>query len=150
MIRIYIFSDSHKHFSDFIAEYKKRLGKEIELCELKPCKKGSPEQIISTETDIMRQKLEHDTSYKIVLSPQWKNISTEEFSSILQEKKNYGDKVTFVIGGANGLDYNTLRNIIDFEISFGKMTFPHSLVLWLLLEQIYRSSQIQKGTLYHK
>lgn len=39
MIKIYIFADSHKHFSDAISEYTKRLGKKIELIELKPVKK---------------------------------------------------------------------------------------------------------------
>jgi hypothetical protein len=39
MIKIYIFADSHKHFSDAIAEYKKRLRKQIEIIELKPVKK---------------------------------------------------------------------------------------------------------------
>lgn len=39
MIKIYIFADSHKHFSSAISEYIKRLGKNIEVIELKPIKK---------------------------------------------------------------------------------------------------------------
>jgi hypothetical protein len=39
MIKIYIFADSHKHFSEAISEYKKRLGKQVEVIELKPVKK---------------------------------------------------------------------------------------------------------------
>ena len=57
MIKIYIFADSHKHFSEAIGEYKKRLGKMVEVIELKPIKKGSSEQIIALETQILKEKL---------------------------------------------------------------------------------------------
>lgn len=150
MIKIYIFADSHKHFSDAISEYKKRLGRNIEIIELKPVKKGNPEQIISAETEILQEKLQKESGYKMVLSPTGKNISTEKLSEIIESKKISGKKIIFAIGWANGLDYDILRNTIDFELSFWKMTFPHSLAFLLLLEQIYRCTEIEKGSGYHK
>jgi len=79
MIKIYIFADSHKHFTDAISEYKKRLSKQVEIIELKPVKKGTPDQIILAETEILSEKLKKVSAYKIILSPNGKNISTENF-----------------------------------------------------------------------
>lgn len=150
MIVIYIFADSHKHFSDAVSEYLKRLGKTVELRELKPVKKWSPEQIIASETEIIREKLSSERWYKIILSPNGKNISTEEFWKCIESQKNQGQKIIFVIWGANGLNYSILKNIFDMEFSLGKMILPHSLVLTVILEQIYRCSEIEKGSGYHK
>lgn len=150
MIKIYIFADSHKHFSSAISEYIKRLGKNIEVIELKPIKKWNPEQIITSETQILREKLEKEQSYKVILSPKGKNISTEQLANLIQDKKNSWEKISYIIGWANGLDYRALKDIVDFEMSFGAMTFPHSLAFLLLLEQIYRCSEIEKGSGYHK
>lgn len=150
MIKIYIFADSHKHFSDAVKEYTKRLGKQVELIELKPMKKWTPEQIITAETEILYEKLAKESAYKIILSPHGKNISTEELWSIIENRKNSGKKIVFAIGGANGFDYEVLASKIDLELSLGKMILPHSLALTILLEQVYRCSEIEKGSGYHK
>lgn len=150
MIKIYIFADSHKHFSSWIQEYTKRLGKHIEIIELKPVKKGTPEQIISAETQILIEKFSRETGYKIILSPKGKNISTKEFSKLIEKQKNSWQKILFAIGGANGLDYEKLELLADFELSLGKMTLPHGLALTMLLEQVYRCTEIEKGSWYHK
>ena len=150
MIQIYIFADSHKHFSESIQEYIKRLGKKVKIIELKPVKNGTSKQIISTETQEMIQKLQKDNSYRIVLSPTGKSMSTENINTLIENQKNRWNKMSFVIWWANGLDYTALRPYVDTELSLGKMTLPHSLALTVLLEQIYRCSEIEKGSKYHK
>ncbi len=150
MIKIYIFADSHKHFTDAISEYKKRLRNTAEIIELKPVKKWTPEQIIRSESELLRAKLQKERGYKIILSPCGKNISTDELWNIIEHQKNTGNTITFIIGGANGLDYSLLKNSIDFELSLGEMILPHSLALMILLEQIYRCAEIQRGSGYHK
>ncbi len=150
MIKIYIFADSHKHFSSAVDEYKKRLWKQVEIIELKPVKKWIPEQIISAETKILREKLDAQQWYKIILSPTGKNISTEKFRDIIETQKNSWNNIILAIGWANGLDYWLLKNSIDFELSLGHMILPHSLAFTLLLEQIYRCSEIERGSSYHK
>lgn len=150
MIKLYIFADSHKHFSDSVSEYKKRLWKQVEIIELKPIKKGTPEQIILSESQILEQRLVKDKGYKIILSPKGKNISTHEFLNIIESQKNAWNKIIIAIWGANGLDYSLLKKSIDFELSLGQMILPHSLAFTVLLEQIYRCSEIERGSGYHK
>ncbi len=150
MIKIYIFADSHKHFSDTIWEYIKRLWKQIDLIKLKPVKKGTPEQIILAESKILDERLKKEHAYKIILSPTGKNISTEGFRNIIESQKNSWNKIIIAIGWANGLDYSLLKNTFDFELSLGKMILPHSLALTILLEQVYRCSEIERGSGYHK
>jgi rRNA large subunit m3Psi methyltransferase RlmH len=150
MIKIYIFADSHKHFSDAVLEYKKRLWKKVEIIELKPVKKGTPEQIILAESKILHDRLQGEHGYKIILSPTGKNISTEEFCNIIETQKNFGKKIILAIGWANGLDYSLLKQSINLELSLGQMILPHSLAFTILLEQVYRCSEIERGSGYHK
>jgi 23S rRNA (pseudouridine1915-N3)-methyltransferase len=37
----------------------------------------------------------------------------------------------------------------DERWSLGKMTLPHSLAFLVMVEQIYRAKEIQKGSKYH-
>ena len=62
----------------------------------------------------------------------------------------YGNSnISFIIGGSLGLHKDVL-DIVDYRLSFSKMTFPHQLFRVLLLEQIYRSYKINNHEEYHK
>lgn len=150
MIEIYIFADSHKHFSEGISEYIKRLGKTVKIQEIKPIKKGNSKQIILAETEAVREKLLREEGYKILLSPGGGNISTENLWKLLETQKNSWNKITFIIWWANGLDYSLLQNSVNLELSLGNMILPHSLAFMILLEQIYRCNEIERGSGYHK
>lgn len=86
MICILCISDSDKHFTSAIAEYVKRLGKEVEIINIKPIKYGTKKQIIQKETHSMMKRLENKrfkNSKKILLSKEGKQVSTEKFVAIL-------------------------------------------------------------------
>lgn len=57
--------------------------------------------------------------------------------------------VCFVIGGADGLDAG-LKGRADWQISFGRMVWPHMLVRVMLAEQLYRAATILAGSPYHR
>ena len=57
--------------------------------------------------------------------------------------------VTFIIGSSFGLD-DSVKQQAYCKLSLSAMTFPHALASVMLLEQIYRAYQIDKGTGYHK
>lgn len=150
MIKIYIFADSYKHFEIPIKEYEKRLGKNLKLVKLKPSKNSNHNLVIKEETKNIIDKLKSENWYKIVLSPKWKNYSTEDFVKIINDKKMTFSDIIFVIGWAYGFDYDKLRDSVDLELNLWQMTMPHSLALLVLLEQVYRIWMIEKGTSYHK
>lgn len=60
-----------------------------------------------------------------------------------------GGTITFVIGGAYGLD-PTILKAADFTLSLSSLTFSHQLVRLVLLEQLFRAFSILHGTDYHK
>jgi 23S rRNA (pseudouridine1915-N3)-methyltransferase len=71
------------------------------------------------------------------------------FSRLLY--KGYEDgrsTVSFVVGGFAGLPQEIRAHYP--LISLSKMTFTHQMARLLLLEQIYRATEIKKGSSYHK
>ncbi len=150
MIKIYIFADSYKHFRGAIWEYQKRLGKAVQVIELKPIQHTPPQQIITKETSILKEKLQKETGYKIILSPNGKQVSTLALDTLIENQKNTGNDIVFAIWWAYGLDYVDIDDAVDIQISLGTMTLPHSLALTVLLEQLYRCREIQRGSRYHK
>jgi 23S rRNA (pseudouridine1915-N3)-methyltransferase len=57
--------------------------------------------------------------------------------------------LTFVIGGAEGLDEAVLARA-DHRLSLGKLTWPHMLVRGLLAEALFRAQCIRAGHPYHR
>ncbi len=141
------------YLDEGIEDYSKRLAKvcDLEIIEMKEqsTEKMEEEKIKDLEGKNILKKLDKD-SYKIVLDGLGKQFTSEEFSEMIKEVRDFKDgKLTFIIGGAFGLSEEVLKQA-DLVLSFSKMTFAHQLFRLVLLEQIYRSFEILKGTKYHK
>ena len=65
-----------------------------------------------------------------------------------------GSRLVFVIGGADGLPSELLtpNSAAKKEqlLSLSSLTFTHQFARTLLMEQIYRATEIRKGSGYHK
>jgi 23S rRNA (pseudouridine1915-N3)-methyltransferase len=62
-----------------------------------------------------------------------------------------GSRLSFIIGGAEGLPSELKSNRhCSTMISLSALTFTHQFARILLAEQIYRASEIRKGSAYHK
>jgi 23S rRNA (pseudouridine1915-N3)-methyltransferase len=68
------------------------------------------------------------------------------FSAFLEERRQAGMGVAFVIGGPFGAP--PLERV-DHRLSLGAMTLPHQLAWVVLLEQLYRAHKILAGEPYH-
>ena len=147
MIKIISFVDSFKHYAEPIKEFQKRMWKGVELVKLKPIKNWN---IIEKETDILVEMLKKEDWFKVVLNPNWKNLSTEEFYNLIEKKKQTYKNIVFIIGWANWIEYSKIKHLVNFELNFWKMIMPHILIILVLIEQLYRISMIKKWTAYHK
>jgi 23S rRNA (pseudouridine1915-N3)-methyltransferase len=67
------------------------------------------------------------------------------FSRFLEERRQNGRDVCFVIGGPKGLQLEG----IDHRLSLGPLTLPHQLARVVLLEQLYRGHKILAREPYH-
>jgi 23S rRNA (pseudouridine1915-N3)-methyltransferase len=84
-------------------------------------------------------------SYTVLLDVTGKTYDSVAFARWLEDRRQAGRDVCFVIGGA----YGTQLERCDAKLSFGPMTFPHQLARVMLLEQLYRAHKILAGEPYH-
>ena len=100
--------------------------------------------------------VDRDKGHQVVLlDPLGKTKTSEQFSSDMYKWLDQGgSRLVFVIGGAEGLP-SELKETRSGRprptlISLSAMTFTHQFARMLLIEQIYRASEIRKGSGYHK
>lgn len=86
--------------------------------------------------------------FVIVCDERGQNISSPEYSEILEKAFLNGREVVILIGGAYGFT-DEVRKKADFVWSFSKLVFPHQIARLVVAEQIYRASQIAVGGPYH-
>lgn len=68
-----------------------------------------------------------------------------QFSRFLEDRRQSGRDLCFVIGGPHGLDLDH----VDHRLSLGEITLPHQLARVVLLEQLYRGHKILAREPYH-
>ena len=104
-------ADSWHHFEKPIAEYEKRLQKELEMILLKPHKSGEIETIRKLDTENALEQLEkYSDSFVVFCDVLGKTLGdTKTFSSWLGQKIQTHKNVIFLIGGAYGLDSKLLK-----------------------------------------
>lgn len=85
----------------------------------------------------------------ILMDPNGELMTSERFSDFLAtELEAGGSRTTFIIGGADGIP-SSLRNKGPC-LSLSPLTFTHQMTRLILVEQIYRALEIQKGSDYHR
>lgn len=146
-----------KFLRDAIDEYSKRLSKYCKLEVIEVADEKTPDnasekeelQIKEKEGAQILSKIK-DNAYVIAMDLKGKTLSSEEFSSFIDNCGIQGNSnLVFIIGGSLGLSQDVL-NRAKYKLCFSKMTFPHQLFRVMLLEQIYRGFRIIKGEPYHK
>lgn len=88
-------------------------------------------------------------AYVVLLDKEGGMTSSEGFSGHVEQWRQKGGPLVFVIGSSHGVA-DALRQRADRKLSFSKMTFPHQLMRVLFLEQLYRAQTIRDGQTYHK
>ena len=85
----------------------------------------------------------------ILLDENGKLQSSKEFSSMFEQLILGSKTVNFAMGPADGFS-EELRTEATHILSLSKMTMPHELATVVFLEQLYRATEIIRGTPYHR
>ena len=120
-------------FADDVQHYQKLLAghTRLELIEVR-------------EDDHVPRRLP-DRAFVSLLHRDGEQPDSIQFSRFLEDRRQAGREVCFVIGGPHGLDLDH----VDHRLSLGAITLPHQLARVVLLEQLYRAHKILAGEPYH-
>ena len=134
-------------------EYAKRMPPECRLVlkEVKPIERAankSAESVMAQERARIEAVLPK-AGRVIALDERGTTMTTLELAQQLSIWQQHGGDVSFVIGGADGLDAEFKQNA-DQLLRLSSMTLPHGLVRVMLAEQLYRAWSILKNHPYHR
>jgi 23S rRNA (pseudouridine1915-N3)-methyltransferase len=120
-------------FADDVQHYQKLLAghARVELIELRD------------EEQLTRRI--PDRAWVSLLDREGDTYDSIAFSRFLEDRRQTGRDVCFVIGGPKGLELDD----VDHRLSLGPLTLPHQLARVVLLEQIYRGHKILAREPYH-
>jgi 23S rRNA (pseudouridine1915-N3)-methyltransferase len=121
------FADDVQHYQKLIARHAR-----VELIEVR-------------EDERVQARLPGDREFVCLLDAAGRAYDSVAFSRFLEDRRQSGRDLWFVVGGPRGLALEEA----DARISLGPMTLPHQLARVVLLEQLYRAHKILAGEPYH-
>lgn len=124
---------SDARMADLIEDYSKRLKSNLRI-EYHSSKLSDLEYVSKLPTNT------------ILLDEGGDLINSIEFSERFRKWQLSSEEINLAIGPANGFP----KELTNQRISLSKMTLPHELATVVLVEQIYRASEILRGTPYHR
>jgi 23S rRNA (pseudouridine1915-N3)-methyltransferase len=86
-----------------------------------------------------------ERDHLVLLASDGREFDSVELSRWLEQRRQDGRDLCFIIGGPRGLDLDQC----DTRLSLGRMTLPHQLARVVLLEQLYRAHKILAREPYH-
>lgn len=134
-------------------EYAKRMPPDcrIVLKEIKPVDRSgsrSAETVMAMERSRIEAVIPKG-SRVVALDERGKDLTSAELAKNLAQWQQGGTDVTFVIGGADGLD-GQFKQQATMLLRISSLTLPHGMVRVLLAEQLYRAWSITQNHPYHR
>ena len=120
------FSDDVQHYQRLLARHAR--VRQIEVREDEQVERRIPER-----------------AYVSLLDAGGRTYTSEDFARWVEERRQAGRDVCFVVGGPYGTDLERC----DHKLSLGAMTLPHQLARVVLLEQLFRAHKILANEPYH-
>lgn len=121
----------------------------FDVLEFAESRAGSVESRRLEEAKALRAAVP-GTDIVVALDEHGQSCTSEDLAHQLGRWRDDGKvAVTFVIGGADGLDPGFVRSA-KLALSFSPLTWPHQLVRIMLAEQLYRTTTILAGHPYHR
>jgi 23S rRNA (pseudouridine1915-N3)-methyltransferase len=120
-------------FADDVQHYQKLIARHAKL------------ELIEVREDEQVGRRVPERAFVSLLDRDGEQYDSVLFSRFLEERRQSGRDICFVVGGPYGLDLDN----VDHRLSFGPLTLPHQLARVVLLEQLYRGHKILAGEPYH-
>jgi 23S rRNA (pseudouridine1915-N3)-methyltransferase len=120
-------------FQDDVEHYKKLLGGHARV------------DLIEVREDERVPLRIPERAHLVLLASEGREFDSIELSKWLEQRRQDGRDICFVIGGPRGLDLDQC----DTRLSLGRITLPHQLARVVLLEQLYRAHKILAREPYH-
>ena len=86
---------------------------------------------------------------RIALDERGRDVTSRDLAALIEQWRADGDDVSFIIGGADGLDAD-LKAEAHMRMRLSSLTLPHALARVVLAEQLYRAWSITQKHPYHR
>jgi 23S rRNA (pseudouridine1915-N3)-methyltransferase len=120
-------------YADDVAHYERLLARQATV------------EVVEVRGDEQLERRIPEQAWVVRLDSGGRARSSEELAAWVEERRQAGRDVCFVIGGPFG----TAVARRDEAISLGPLTLPHLLARVVLLEQLFRAHKILAGEPYH-
>lgn len=120
-------------FADDVQHYQKLIARHARV------------ELIEVREDEQAARRIPERGFLSLLHRDGEMLDSIAFSRFLEQRRQSGRDLCFVIGGPYGLELDT----VDHRFSLGAITLPHQLARVVLLEQLYRAHKILAGEPYH-
>jgi 23S rRNA (pseudouridine1915-N3)-methyltransferase len=120
-------------FADDVQHYQKLIARHVRL------------ELIEVREDEQVGRRLPERAFLSLLHSGGEQLDSIGFSRFLEERRQSGRDLCFIVGGPYGLDLEG----VDHRLSLGAITLPHQLARVVLLEQLYRAHKILAGEPYH-
>ena len=120
-------------FADDVQHYQKLLARHVRL------------ELVEVREDEQVARRVPERSFVSLLDRGGAQLDSMAFSGFLEDRRQSGRDLCFVVGGPYGLALEAA----DHRLALGVMTLPHQLARVVLLEQLYRAHKIIAGEPYH-
>jgi 23S rRNA (pseudouridine1915-N3)-methyltransferase len=137
-------------FKEGCEEYQYRLKRAVDLHveEVLAGRSKEPEKQRQEEGEQILHALERFKGDIILLDETGEGMTSGKFAEFLGKSRDRGNPLVFVLGGAYGFSQD-VRDAAKKSIKLSDMTLPHELCRLFFLEQLYRATEIMKGSGYH-
>lgn len=134
-------------------DYAARMPSDFRLAlhEIRPEPRAqgkNPAALMAAEAQRLRAALPRHGP-RIALDERGRDLTSMEFAGLIEQWRADGDDVSFLIGGADGLDAD-LKAQAHMRVRLSSLTLPHALVRVVLAEQLYRAWSITQKHPYHR
>lgn len=134
--------------NDYLHRFPRDWSVEVKALKAEDRTTKTIEKIMQNEAERIRAAIPKD-AVLVILDERGVDLTSQKLASKLNNWKDQGRPVVFVIGGADGLD-KQFKSEGDVLLRLSSLTLPHAMVRVLILEQIYRSWSLLHNHPYHR